>query len=44
MLDTRPQLDLADIITGRRSVRAFRPDPVSREQLEQLLEAARWAP
>jgi F420 biosynthesis protein FbiB-like protein len=25
-------------------VRAFRPDPPSRAQLEQILEAARWAP
>lgn len=28
----------------RRSVRAFRADPVPREVLEQLLEAAIWAP
>jgi F420 biosynthesis protein FbiB-like protein len=32
------------IITGRRSVRAFRPDPLSRAQIEAVLEAARWAP
>ncbi len=38
------QTDLTPIITGRRSVRAFRPDPVSRAQLDQILEAARWAP
>lgn len=33
-----------DIIRGRRSVRAFRPEPPTRDQLEQILEAARWAP
>jgi coenzyme F420-0:L-glutamate ligase / coenzyme F420-1:gamma-L-glutamate ligase len=37
-------MEFTQIITGRRSVRAFRSDPVSREQLEQVLEAARWAP
>jgi F420 biosynthesis protein FbiB-like protein len=40
----RTETDLLPIITGRRSVRAFRPDPVRRAQLEQILEAARWAP
>ncbi len=37
-------MDISSIITGRRSVRAFRPDPVSREDILALLEAARWAP
>lgn len=37
-------MDLARIIRSRRSVRAYRPDPVSRAQLEAMLEAARWAP
>jgi F420 biosynthesis protein FbiB-like protein len=37
-------MDIMDIIRGRRSVRAFRPDRPSRAQLEQILEAARWAP
>ncbi|NCC35798.1 MAG: nitroreductase family protein, partial [Chloroflexia bacterium] len=32
------------LIRGRRSVRAFRPDPLTRAQIELLLEAARWAP
>lgn len=35
---------LAQIITGRRSVRAYKSQPVSHEQLMHLLEAARWAP
>ncbi|MCG8346798.1 MAG: nitroreductase family protein [Chloroflexales bacterium] len=37
-------MDITAIITGRRSVRAFRPDPVNQEHLLQILEAARWAP
>ncbi|NJK79732.1 MAG: nitroreductase family protein, partial [Chloroflexaceae bacterium] len=32
------------LLQGRRSVRAYLPDPVSTEQLTYLLEAARWAP
>ncbi len=31
-------------IRERRSVRAFRPDPVEREKVEAVLEAGRWAP
>lgn len=31
-------------IRERRSVRAFRPDPVEPEKVEAILEAARWAP
>lgn len=37
-------MDFMEIISGRRSVRAFRPEPLSHGQLEQILEAARWAP
>lgn len=33
-----------DLFTARYSCRRFRPDPVPRPLLEQLLEAARWAP
>jgi F420 biosynthesis protein FbiB-like protein len=36
--------DFFRIITGRRSVRAYEPHPLSYEQVMQLLEAARWAP
>jgi PPOX class probable F420-dependent enzyme len=36
--------ELAAVVRGRRSVRRFRPDPVSDEQVRALLEAARWAP
>jgi len=32
------------IIKGRRSVRRFKKEPVSKRILENILEAARWAP
>ncbi|MFV9507307.1 MAG: nitroreductase family protein [Oscillochloridaceae bacterium umkhey_bin13] len=32
------------VIRGRRSVRAFRPEPLRREQIELVIEAAGWAP
>jgi coenzyme F420-0:L-glutamate ligase / coenzyme F420-1:gamma-L-glutamate ligase len=36
--------DLATLLRDRRSVRQYQARPVSREQLEPILEAARWAP
>jgi coenzyme F420-0:L-glutamate ligase / coenzyme F420-1:gamma-L-glutamate ligase len=36
--------DLAALLRGRRSVRKYQDRPVTREQLEQIVEAARWAP
>ncbi len=44
--ETTPQRanDLAALLRGRRSVRRYQERPVSREQLEQIIEAARWAP
>ncbi|GAC1394527.1 MAG: nitroreductase family protein [Ktedonobacteraceae bacterium] len=36
--------DLATLLRNRRSVRSYQQRPVTREQLEQILEAARWAP
>jgi coenzyme F420-0:L-glutamate ligase/coenzyme F420-1:gamma-L-glutamate ligase len=35
---------LATLIQGRRSVRKYQDRPVSRELLEQVIEAACWAP
>ncbi len=35
---------LMDLLRGRRSVRQYQSTPVTREQIEQILEAARWAP
>ncbi len=40
----RSALSFGDIIRGRRSVRQYRPDPIQRELVLQVLEAARWAP
>lgn len=36
--------NLASLMRGRRSVRKYLARPVSREQIEHILEAARWAP
>jgi nitroreductase len=37
-------MDVFDAIRSRRSHRAFKRDPVEPEKLEQILEAAQWAP
>lgn len=37
-------MDVLEAITMRRSIRAFRPDPVPRALLERVLGAARYAP
>jgi nitroreductase len=37
-------MDLYQLIVGRYSVRAYKPDPVPDELLQKLLEAARLAP
>jgi nitroreductase len=37
-------MEFTDLITKRYSVRAYRPDPVEGDKLEQVLEAARMAP
>jgi nitroreductase len=37
-------MDLMQAIKDRRSIRKFKPDPVSGEDLNKVLEAARWAP
>ncbi len=44
--ETQPERssDLAALLQSRRSVRSYQQRPVTREQLEQILEAARWAP
>jgi len=33
-----------ELIKGRRTLRAFKPDPLPDELVDELLEAARWAP
>lgn len=40
----RRTASLAALLQGRRSVRQFQDKPVARELIEQVLEAARWAP
>ena len=37
-------MEIEQAIRGRRTHKAFRPDPVPRELLDELLELARWAP
>lgn len=37
-------MDFSELIKQRYSVRAYKPDPVEEEKLQQVLEAARLAP
>lgn len=37
-------MDLEDAIRGRRTHKAYGPDPVDRPTLDALLDLARWAP
>ena len=37
-------MELIEAIKSRRSVRAYKPDPVPEKVLTELLEVARWAP
>jgi nitroreductase len=37
-------MDLMEAIKGRRSIRKYKPDPISEEVLRTVLEAVRWAP
>jgi nitroreductase len=37
-------LEVAEAIRTRRTHKAYRPEPVPRETLEELFELARWAP
>ena len=37
-------MEFSELITARYSVRAYKPDPVEEEKLQQVLEAARLAP
>ena len=33
-----------EVIKNRRSIRKYKPDPIPRDTIERLMEAARWAP
>ena len=37
-------MELKAAVRGRRSIRKFRPEPIPKKVLEELLETARWAP
>lgn len=37
-------MDFAELIKSRYSVRAYKPDPISEDKLQRILEAARLAP
>jgi len=37
-------MDVEDAIRSRRTHKAFSPEPVAREVLDELLDLARWAP
>jgi nitroreductase len=37
-------MDVEEAIRTRRTHKAYRPEPVDREVLEQILDLARWAP
>ena len=36
--------DILDVLTSRKSIRRYKPDPVPEEMIDKILEAARWAP
>ena len=38
------RMDVKQAIRSRRTHKAYRPEPVERELLDELLELARWAP
>jgi len=37
-------MDVFEAIKGRRSIRQFTDEPIGKDALEKLLDAARWAP
>ncbi|MCJ7809155.1 MAG: nitroreductase family protein [Desulfobulbaceae bacterium] len=37
-------MDVKEAVLERRSIRAFSPEPISREVLEEIMETALWAP
>jgi len=39
-----PKMEILELIKKRRSVRAYKDKPISKEALEYLMEAARFAP
>lgn len=37
-------MDLYEAIYGRRSIRKFKPDPIPKDVIKKILDAANWAP
>jgi nitroreductase len=37
-------MDILEMIKTRRSIRKYKPDPISEEEMNKILEAGRWAP
>jgi nitroreductase len=37
-------MELMEAIKGRRSIRQYKPDPVSEEAIQQVIEAVQWSP
>ena len=37
-------MDIIEAIRNRRSIRGYKPDPVPKKVLEELLETCIWAP
>ena len=37
-------MEFESVIRGRRSIRAYEPEPVPKELIREILDAARWAP
>ena len=35
---------LINLLKSRRSIRAYKPDPIPDEFIQKIIEAARWAP
>ena len=44
LVSTGPEAPVMDVLRTMRAMRRLKPDPVPRELLEQLVEAATWAP
>ena len=36
--------EFLDVLTSRKSIRRYNPDPIPDEMIDKILEAARWAP
>lgn len=37
-------MDVKEVVIARRSIRAYHPEPISKEILEEIMEKALWAP